>query len=81
MQKILKYCPVQNVAMGGAEWVRDVAAGLKDILTSKLDSVHRDPALHLAALLCQLFGLQWVEPSGSKFMLLLVDLFKVVRSQ
>ena len=64
--------------MGGAEWVAAVACGLKDILTSKLDSVHRDPALHLSALLCQLFGLGWLAAAGSQFLLLLIDLFRVV---
>ncbi len=64
--------------MGKTEWIGHVSNGLRDILTSQLDCLHREPALHLAALLCQLFTLEWVAPVGSKFMLLLVDLFKVV---
>lgn len=56
----------------------DIGLGLKDILTSKLDSAHRNPALYLAAALCQLFGLEWATTVGSWFLLLLVDLFNVV---
>ncbi len=69
---------MQELAVGGGEWVGHVSSGLRDILTSQLDCVHREPALYLAALLCQLFTLEWVAPAGSKFMLLLVNLFKVV---
>ena len=56
----------------------DIALGLKDILTSKLDSAHRNPALHLAAALCHLFGLEWAATVGTQFLVLLVDLFNVV---
>jgi len=60
------------------EWVIDVASGIKDILTSKLDGAHRDPALYLSAILCQLFKLNWFRDTETKFLLLMVDLFAVV---
>lgn len=63
---------------GDNSWLTDIVLGLKDILTSKLDSAHRNPSLHLAAALCRLFGLEWTLTLGTQFLVLLVNLFSVV---
>ncbi|XP_044280981.1 neurochondrin isoform X1 [Varanus komodoensis] len=60
----------------GSECLQPLYRGLSTILTSKLSTSQRDPALKLAACLSQACGSRWIPAgsSGSKFFALLANL-------
>uniref|UniRef100_A0A0A9Z192 Neurochondrin n=1 Tax=Lygus hesperus TaxID=30085 RepID=A0A0A9Z192_LYGHE len=69
------------------EWHKSVFRGLRDILTSRIDDEQRDPALKLAAMMVDHYGIHWTDSKldhegNRKFQLLLVHLSSIeVRMQ
>ncbi|KAF6212529.1 hypothetical protein GE061_013052 [Apolygus lucorum] len=69
------------------DWHKSVFRGLRDILTSRIGNEQRDPALKLAAMMVDQFGIYWTDSKSDqegtrKFQLLLVHLSSIeVRMQ
>uniref|UniRef100_A0A8D0B5T5 Neurochondrin n=1 Tax=Salvator merianae TaxID=96440 RepID=A0A8D0B5T5_SALMN len=67
---------VPPILSPSSECLQPLYRGLSSILTSKLSASQRDPALKLAASLCQACSSEWIPAgsSGSKFFALLANL-------
>ena len=58
-----------------------MATGLQAILTSRIDPVRKNKALHLAAMLTHLLGVTWAVQTNTKFFMIIVNLVSVVSGQ
>ena len=59
-------------------WLKDIATGLRAILTSRLDPHRKNKALCLAAVLVHLLGVDWAVQTDVKFFMIIVNLVSVV---
>ena len=69
---------MESVSSDSAVWLGETAAGLQDILTSRIDPTRKNKALQLAAILTHLLGVDWAVQTNVKFFMILVNLVSVV---
>lgn len=72
-------CPPDQLKEGdNCMWMKELAAGLTDIFSSRLDSERRELALELSGVLAQVFGIEWAVERHHQFFLLWLRLAVVV---